>query len=70
MIPHGEELQSCKVKLITKDLDGYLIGTYDHNPLLNSMLYNVELPDGYVKKYSANIIANKMYSQVGQDGFS
>ena len=34
MLPHGEELQSGKVKGWTKYLNGNLIITYDHNPLL------------------------------------
>ena len=69
MPPHGEELHSVKVKGQTKDLIGNLIRTYNKNTLLNSMLYDVELPDGAVKKYYANIIANNMYSQVDQDKF-
>ena len=34
------------------------------------MLYNVKFPDGTVKPYSANIIAQNMYSQVDEDGYS
>ena len=34
------------------------------------MLYGVELPEISVKQYSANVIANNMYLQVDQDGFS
>ena len=33
------------------------------------MLYNVEFPDRAVKQYSANVIANNMYSKVDQYGF-
>jgi len=27
------------------------------NPLLNTLIYDVEFPDGNIKKYAANIIA-------------
>ena len=32
------------------------------------MVYDVEFPDGVVKEYAANIIAENMYSQVDPDG--
>ena len=43
-------------------------GKYNDNPYLNSLLYEVELPDGQVKEYSANIIAENMLTQVDSDG--
>ena len=36
----------------------------DEKLLLNSLVYEVEFPDGYVKEYSANIIAENMLTQV------
>ena len=45
-------------------------GRYDDNPLLNSMSYDVEFPDGAIKEYSANVIAESMISQVDSDGFT
>ena len=50
MLPHGEELNLDKARGLTKEIIGNLIRTYDQNPLLNSMLYDVELPDEAVKK--------------------
>ncbi len=32
------------------------------------MVYNVEFPDGVVKEYAANVIAENMYAQVDPDG--
>ena len=46
------------------------MGSYDDNPLQNSIVYEVEFPDGQVKEYSANIIAENMLSQVDSEGFS
>ena len=44
------------------------VGHYDPNPLLNSIVYDVEFPDGAIKQYAANTIAQNMYSQVDSDG--
>ena len=45
-------------------------GTYDNNPYLNSIIYDVEFPDGQVKEYAANIIAENVLTQVDSDGMS
>ena len=53
-----------KVKLVGpfKDDDGNIIGKYDSNPMLNTMVYDVEFSDGYIREHRANVIANNMYS--------
>ena len=38
--------------------------------MLNSVVYEVEFPDGQVKEYSANTIAENMLTQVDSDGFT
>ena len=68
LLPHGEELQHAKVKKRSKNLNGDVVGEYHENPLLNSILYDVEFPDGAVKQYAANIIAENMYAQVDSNG--
>ena len=50
--------------------DGQVTGTYDNNPFLNSIIYDVEFPDGQVKEYAANFIAENMLTQVDSDGMS
>ena len=37
---------------------------------MNSTIYDAEFPDGTVKEYSANVIAENMLSQVDEDSFS
>lgn len=69
-LPQGEKLQSAKVIGRSKDIDGNIIGTYDHNPILNTMIYDVEFPDGAVREYSANVIAENIYAQVDVEGHS
>ena len=34
------------------------------------MVYDLEFPDGTIKEYSANIIAENMLTQVDSDGFT
>ena len=50
--------------------DGKVTGKYGDNPYLISIMYKVELADGRVKEYGANIIAENMLTQVDSDGFS
>ena len=58
------------IKHRARDSDGNMSGRYDDNPFLNSLFYEVEFPDGYLKKYTANIIAEKMLTQVYYEGYS
>jgi hypothetical protein len=46
------------------------MGSYDENPVLNSMIYDVEFPDGSIKEYAANILAENMLSQVDPSGYN
>ena len=50
------------------DNNGKLVGTFDENPVLNSMIYDVQFPDGAVKQYAANIIAENILYQVDSNG--
>ena len=42
----------------------------DENPILNSVIYEVEFPDGQLKEYAANVIAENMLAQVDHEGYS
>ena len=68
LLPHGKQVQQAKVRGRAKDTAGKVIGTHDDNPLLNSIVYDVEFPDGAVKQYSANTIAENMFAQVDSEG--
>ena len=59
-----------KVARRSLDADGRMTGTYHDNPFLNTIIYDVEFPDGQVKEYSTNIIAENMLTQVDSDGYS
>ena len=66
----GEEFAVGKVTQRALGPDGTVVGTYDENPMLNSIVYEVEFPDGQVREYSANVIAENMLTQVDSDGYS
>ena len=66
----GETMSFGKVTKRAIGPDGTVAGTYDENPYLNSMIYEVEFNDGQIKEYAANMIAENMLTQVDSDGFS
>ena len=45
-------------------------GTYDHNPIINKMTYDVDFPEGEIREYAANVIAENILSQVDSEGFT
>ena len=47
---------------------GLVIGNLNANPLLNTLMYDVELPDGNIKKYVANIIAENVLVNCVSEG--
>jgi hypothetical protein len=52
------------------DSDGKVIGTWDSNPVLNTLVYECEFNDGTIKEYAANIIASNIYEEGDADGWS
>jgi hypothetical protein len=68
LLPRGESMQMAKVVKRAVDNDGRLVGTFNENPTLNSMIYDVEFPDGVTKQYAANIIAENILYQVDSNG--
>ena len=70
LLQHGEKVQTGRVIQRSIGAEGTVLGSYDDNPLLNSIIYDVEFDDGTIKEYSANVIAENMLSQVDSEGFS
>ena len=68
-LPQEEPIQNAKVIGSATDQDANVIGTYDENSYSNTIVYVVELPDGEIKEYSANVIAEYMCFQVDAEGF-
>ena len=48
---------------------GQVSGQHRTNPLLNTLMYDIEFPNGDVRKYAANSIALNLLAQVYPEGF-
>lgn len=70
MLQLGDQMTMGKVKGRSIGDHGHVMGSYNDNPILNSIVYDVEFPDGQVKEYSANVIAENMLSQVDPNGYT
>ena len=68
LLPHQDKTSHATVMGRTKDIDGNTTGRHDANPLLNTAVYDVLFPDGAVKQYAANTIAENMWAQVDNEG--
>ena len=67
-LPHNDEMVTGTVIGIATDSDGTAKGRESDHPLLDTQVYDVMFPDGTIKPYAANIIAENMYAQVDTDG--
>ena len=65
-----EKVVAGRVKRQSLGLEGKIVGRYDDNPIMKSMIYEVELPESQVKDYAENVIARNMLSQVYDKGYS
>ena len=68
LLPQGEEKRLSKVIKRSVDSDGMVIGNYNELLVLNTMFYYVQFPDGSIKPYSANLIADNILMQADGDG--
>jgi hypothetical protein len=61
-----------KAKVIgrKRNADGHPVGKRNANPILDSREYEVEFPDGATDVFTANLIAENLYSQVDAEGNS
>ena len=59
-LQHDDWVTTGKVKRRDLGPDGNMVGKYDNNPMLNSIMYEVEFADRTVKEYGANIITENM----------
>ena len=68
LLPHGEELLADKLIQHTLDENGKVMGKRSENPMLNTLMYDVEFSDGTIRPYAANVIADNIYDQVDSEG--
>ena len=69
LLPQGEEMRLAKMLKRSVGKDGELIGKDNEVLMLNTALYDVQFPDGTIKPYSANIIAENILNSVDSDGY-
>ena len=43
-------MEAAYVVRCTKDGNNNVVGTYCHDPMLNSMVYDIEFPNGEIKE--------------------
>jgi hypothetical protein len=68
LLSSGDSMLQGIVKTRKRDADGNPIGKANSNPLLDTRLYEVEFPDGDIREYAANVIAESIYSRVDDEG--
>ncbi len=69
MLPNGNNMAIAQVVRRGIDNEGRLVGTFNNNPLLNTLLYECEFDDGTTRAYSANTIASNIFMESDVDGF-
>ena len=66
----GHNFAHGKVVSRSRDECGELIGHSNNNPILDTTVYEVEMEDGSIERYSVNIIAEAIYEQLDNDGWT
>jgi hypothetical protein len=69
LLPNDDSQAIAWVVQQATDEDGHLIGTFNENPLLNTLLYECEFNDGSTREYAAKTIASNIFMEVDADGF-
>ena len=61
-------MQESKVARRILDEVRKLVGTNSDNPMINTLMYDVEFPDGAKNPYAANMISENIHNSVDSDG--
>jgi hypothetical protein len=70
VINHGDEPVRIRVHKQARTENGNVIGQAHKNPMFDTREYECILDDGTIERYSANIIAENLYSQCDDEGHS
>ena len=68
ILPKGDGYLMGKVIDRKRDINGNPIGKSNSSPLFDTRVYHVEFQDGHTEEYTANTIAECLYSQVDTEG--
>jgi len=69
-VPRGNGFRRGFVKRKKRDYEGNLIGTPNSNPILDTTVYEVEFDDGMLEDVSVNVIAEALYENADENGFT
>ena len=69
LLTQGEDMRLDKFTIRNVDSNGKVIGDYNKIPMINTILYDVQFPDGAIKPYSENLITENILTQVDDDGY-
>jgi hypothetical protein len=69
LLSHEDSQAIAQVVRRAVNDEGRMIGTFNENPLLNTLLYECEFNDGTTKEYAANTIASNIFLESDADGF-
>ena len=67
LLDDGDSAALARVVCQAVDSDGKVIGKWDSNPILNTLVYECEFNDGTIKEYAENIIAFNIYEEGDAD---
>jgi len=68
LLQQGDTMVLGKVVSRKRDADGNPIGVASNNPIFDTRLYQVQFLMGHVEEFSANVIAQNIYSQLDSEG--
>ena len=70
MLPiNGKYMQVARVVSRSELNNGIFMGTYNKNPILDTIVFDVQFPDGSISQYTTNMIIQDIFSQVDDDGY-
>ena len=64
----GGEQMFGTVEKRQKGLDGKPVGKFNRNPKFDTRTYQVSFPGGVIQEYTANLVAENLYSQLDTEG--
>ena len=70
LLPRGDHMARGHVMARSQDSNGNVVGRSHTNPILDTIMYQVEFAGDKVTELTANVIAESMYSNAMQKGMS
>ena len=67
-LQRGENIEEGIVRSRKRDSEGMLVGTANHNPILDSREYEVQFSDESYSDYTTNVLNKNLHTQVDDHG--